>query len=126
MSEQQRKIIVLLLELSREYGNLNEFEKQESTLDEIEKVNEDFNNVMAEVKEHLQSIRSERMTLSRSSLRSHDESSAVRDNNKDKEAELQQKQKEAKLRQQEKELDEMYQQEKLKTNQAINANTATS
>ena len=84
LSELQRKIVELLSELSGEYGNINEFVKQDSTLDEIEKINEDFNDIMTKVNEHLQSIRSERMTQSSRSLRSHSERSRVQDSNKDK------------------------------------------
>ena len=123
LSELQRKIMEPLSELSSEYGKIKEFEKQNSTLNEIEKIYEDFNDVMTEVKEHLQSTRSERMTQSSRSLRSYGGRSRIQDNNKDKEDELRRKQVETELRRREKELDEMYQKKKSKINEAIEANT---
>ena len=64
LSKQQQKIVELLSELSIEYGNVNDVQKQDKSLYEIENINEDFNNVMTEAKELFQSIRSERMTVS--------------------------------------------------------------
>ena len=120
LSKQQQKIVELLSELSIEYGNVNDVQKQDKSLDEIEKVNEDFNNVMTEAKELFQSIRSERMTVSNNSQRSL--AYTISSQTKERKAELRRKEKEAELRQRKKKLDELYQKEKSKIDEQMRQN----
>ena len=107
--DQQQKIADILTKLTTEYGNINDFDKQENSMEEMEKINDEFNNLMDQLNEHNKSVCSEQMTVvSKHSRRSKSERHA-----------LKRREKETRLRQQQKELEDYYQQQKSKLEEEI-------